>query len=209
MLEVQTLIDLAVDLNMAPSAYLTQWHEFADWQMKTLKQQGLLPQHRLLDVGCGALRLGHLAIPYLDPGNYYGIDPDGRLLELGRAVLRRLGIDRPYSLRQSGAFDFERFGASFDYAMAQSVFTYLSQAQIEQCVGHLKAVMKPGGKFIFTYWLNPNPPRLGFLADGITPTYLPGLKDDDLFRALAERLDIGFAAVPSNHPTQLMGLFTF
>jgi SAM-dependent methyltransferase len=209
MLEVQTLIDLAVDLNMAPSAYFTQWHEYADWQMKALRQHGLLPQHRLLDVGCGALRLGHLAIAYLDPGNYCGIDPDGRLLDLGRAVLRRLGVDRPHSLRQSSAFDFERFGMSFDFAMAQSVFTYLSQAQIEQCVEHLKTVMKPGGKFIFTYWFNPNSPRLGFLADGITPTYMPGLKDDALFQALAERLGIAFASVPSDHPTQLVGLMTF
>lgn len=209
MLDVQSLIDLAAELNLAPSSYLTQWHKFAEWQMKALTAQGLLPHHRLLDVGCGAFRLGHLAIPYLDPGHYYGIDPDGRLLALGRAVLRRLGIDRPYSVRQSGVFDFERFGTSFDYAMAQSVFTYLSQAQIEQCVGALKAVMKPGGKFIFTYWLNPDPPRLSFLADGIVPTYLPGLKDDALFRDLARQLRFGFATLPSDHPTQLVGLFTF
>ena len=35
---------------------------------------GLRPEHRLLDFGCGALRLGVLAIPYLDAGNYFGVD---------------------------------------------------------------------------------------------------------------------------------------
>lgn len=208
-LEVKTLIDLALDVNLAPSAYLTQWNEFADWQMNTLKAQGLLPRHRLLDVGCGALRLGHLAIAYLDSGNYCGIDPDERLVALGRAVLRHLKIDRPYQLRQSAAFDFDGFGVRFDYAMAQSVFTYLSQAQIEQCVARLQAVMEPGGKFIFTYWFNYGAPRLAFLADGITPTYVPGLKDDGLFHDLAERLGITFATLPSDHPTQRVGLLTF
>ena len=208
-LDVATLIDLAVERNTAPSAYLTQWHEFAEWQMNALISHGLLPHHYLLDIGCGALRLGTLAIPYLAPAHYCGIDPDSRLLELGRAVLRHLAIDRPHALLQSGEFEFDRFGTSFDYAMAQSVFTYLSQAQIEQCVLRLKTVMKPGGKFIFTYWLNENPPRISFLADGIVPTYLPGLRDDKIFDALAERLDIAFARLPSDHPSQLAGLLTF
>ena len=38
-------------------------------------QVGLRSYHTLLDVGCGSLRGGKLFIPYLDVGNYYGIEP--------------------------------------------------------------------------------------------------------------------------------------
>src|SRR5256885_1508932 len=40
-----------------------------------LVESGLRPEHRLLDFGCGALRLGVWALAYLDQGNYFGIDP--------------------------------------------------------------------------------------------------------------------------------------
>ena len=32
--------------------------------------------HRLLDFGCGSLRLGRMAIPYLLEGHYFGIEPE-------------------------------------------------------------------------------------------------------------------------------------
>ncbi len=208
-IDVQTLIDLAVEHNMAPSSYFTQWDVYADWQMDVLKRQGLSPEHRLLDVGCGALRLGLVAIPYLDSGNYFGIDPNDRLLTLGKTILQKAQIERPHTLSCSGAFDFERFGTTFHYAMAQSVLTHLSQPEIAQCLTQLKLVMNPGGKFVFTYWPNADSPRIGFLFDGIEPMHIPALKDDSIFIDLSERLNIEFSPLPNDHPTQRVGLFTF
>lgn len=43
------------------------WLEF-------LIAQGLTPQHKVLDYGCGSLRLGKTLIEYLEPGNYVGVD---------------------------------------------------------------------------------------------------------------------------------------
>ena len=40
-----------------------------------LLQEGLRPSSRVLDVGCGALRLGYWLLRFLDPGRYFGIDP--------------------------------------------------------------------------------------------------------------------------------------
>ncbi len=100
--DVQVLIDAAAEENLAPSSYLTQWNEFAEWQMKTLMEQGLKPGHRLLDLGCGALRLASLAVPYLNPGNYYGIDPNRPMLNLGKNILKRLGVSIPENLIEFG-----------------------------------------------------------------------------------------------------------
>jgi cyclopropane fatty-acyl-phospholipid synthase-like methyltransferase len=208
-LDPQTLIDMALAFNIPPSGYFTQWDELGNWQIDILKQHGIKPEHRLLDVGCGMMRLGSLAIPHLEVGNYYGIDPTGPLLALGRVILDRLGIDRPYSLLQSGSFEFEHFGVSFDYAIAQSVITHLSRPQVARCFEALKAVMKPGGTFIFTYLLGNYAPPLGFFMDGVAPMIRPGLADESIFEELAQRLDFRFVASSEPHPSQKVGICTF
>jgi SAM-dependent methyltransferase len=208
-LDPQTLIDLALDFNVPPSGYFTLWDELSNWQIDVLKRYGLKPEHYLLDVGCGMMRLGSLAIPYLEPSHYYGIDPTGPLLELGRAILERLGIDRPYALLQSGSFEFERFGAQFDFAIAQSVITHLSRAQIARCFAELKSVMKPGATFIFTYLLSNYAPPLGFFMDGVVPMIRPGLADESIFIELSDRLGIRFVASSESHLSQKVGICTF
>jgi SAM-dependent methyltransferase len=208
-LDPQTLIDMALDFNMPPSTYFTYWDEYGRWQLDILKRYGLRPAHRLLDVGCAMMRLGSLAIPFLEPGHYYGIDPMGPSLALGRAVLNRLSIDRPYSLLQSGTFEFERFGVLFDFAIAQSVITHLSRTQVAHCFIALKSVMKPGGTFIFTYLLSKYAPPLGFFMDGSAPMIRPGLADESIFHELANRLEFRFVASNDAHPSQKVGICTF
>lgn len=208
-LDPQTLIDIALDFNVPPSGYFTQWDELGKWQIDILKRYGLKPEHRLLDVGCGMMRLGSLAIPYLEPGHYYGIDPQAPLLALGRAILDRLGIDRPCFLLQSSTFEFGRFGVQFDFAIAQSVITHLSRTQIVKCFEALKPVMKPGGTFIFTYLLASYAPPLGFFMDGIAPMIRPGLADEGVFVELANRLGFRFVASNESHPSQKVGICTF
>jgi ubiquinone/menaquinone biosynthesis C-methylase UbiE len=208
-LEGQPLIDIALEFNLPPSTYFTQWDEYGRWQLEILKRYGLKAEDRLLDIGCGPLRFGSLAIPYLEPGHYYGIDPQASLLAIGRAVLNRLGIDRPYSLVQSRTFEFSRFGAQFDFAIAQSVITHLSQNQIVQCLTSLKPVMKPGAVFIFTYLLTKHAAPLGFFMDGTAPMIRPGLTDESLFAELARSLGFAFHASKDAHPTQKVGICTF
>lgn len=39
---------------------------------------GLRPQHRVVDYGCGSLRVGCQLIPYLERGCYFGLDVSNR-----------------------------------------------------------------------------------------------------------------------------------
>ncbi|MFD1808433.1 hypothetical protein ACFSHQ_10805 [Gemmobacter lanyuensis] len=53
--------------------------------MQMLLAEGLRPCHRLLDIGCGPLRTGCRAVPYLNPGNYWGTDLSRDLILKGYA----------------------------------------------------------------------------------------------------------------------------
>lgn len=50
------------------------WEEIGQLQIDFLKSEGLLPAHRLLDIGCGTLRGGRHFIGYLDAGRYTGTE---------------------------------------------------------------------------------------------------------------------------------------
>jgi hypothetical protein len=115
------------------------WHEMGELQFKFLVEHGLRPEHVLLDIACGCLRLGNRIIPYLDPGNYLGIDIDGDLIEHGKTV--ELGPEL-YALKRpelvvSGSFEFDKFSKPADVAMAQSLFSHLARADIALCMAKL------------------------------------------------------------------------
>jgi len=48
-----------------------------------LLAQGMRPSSRVLDVGCGALRLGYWLMRVLDPGGYHGVEPQQQVLRVG------------------------------------------------------------------------------------------------------------------------------
>ena len=91
-----------------------------------LIQAGLREKHRVLDVGCGSLRLGRLLIPFLLPGGYYGIEPNQWLVdegfdrELGRDIIE---LKQPRFLYKDD-FSVGEFETTFDYAIAYSVFSH-------------------------------------------------------------------------------------
>jgi SAM-dependent methyltransferase len=131
------------------------WHAMGNAQLGLLKLHGLQSGSKLLDVGCGALRLGVKAIDFLDPGCYFGIDCFRELLETGieREVKPHAALmDKRPQFRVNSTFDLEPFGGvTFDMAMAQSVFTHLPPHAIELCIRNIMARMNPGGFFIATY----------------------------------------------------------
>jgi len=132
------------------------WDEIGHLQRDFLIAEGLLPTHTLLDVGCGALRGGVKLISYLDPGNYWGIDKNPLLLEVGWSVeLADTGLTGRQPREQLVGlqdFEFESLGPKFDYAIAQSVFTHLSLNRIRRCLARLAPCMHSGAHFYATFF---------------------------------------------------------
>jgi hypothetical protein len=96
-----------------------------------LLREGLAPSSRLLDVGCGALRLGYWAMRFLDQGCYFGIEPNVEMRDLGLELVESDVIMRAEPrLSENDKFDFSVFGARFDFVLAGSIWTHASQQQI-------------------------------------------------------------------------------
>lgn len=136
------------------------WEELGLLQFEFMKSEGLEPHHKLLDVGCGALRAGVHFVQYLNPGHYFGIDISVALLNAGYDnELSQLGLqDRlpRQNLICNGDFEIPGPHAQFDYALAQSVFTHLSFNRIRQCLTNITRVIKPGGVFYATIFELPS-----------------------------------------------------
>lgn len=118
-------------------------------QFNLLTFLGLRETHYLLDIGCGSLRGGRLFIPYLLPGRYYGMEPaqwlidDGVRNELGADLVR---IKQPVFSNDDN-FTLTSFGRSFDFLLAQSIFTHAAQHHIRRCLAQAAQVMAPTAIF--------------------------------------------------------------
>lgn len=149
------------------------WDEVGALQLDFLRRQGLEPAHRLLDVGCGSLRGGVHFVRYLDAGRYYGLDISEALIEAGyNQEIGALGLKPKLprtNLLTTANFDATSLQASFDMALAQSVFTHLPLNQIALCLEQIARVMKPGGVFYATFF---RAPETALWSDAIT--HAPG-----------------------------------
>ena len=133
------------------------WEEVGRLQFEFLKQHGMQPSTRLLDIGCGCFRGGVHLVHYLDPAGYYGIDISQEMLDAGyERELSPLGLDAKLpreNLLCSGDFEFARFGVQFDMALAQSLFTHLPLNHIRLCMERLTTVMRPDASLFATVFL--------------------------------------------------------
>jgi hypothetical protein len=106
--------------------------------MRALLSVGMTPDDQLLDIGCGSLRLGHQAVPYLKPGHYWGTDASLALMRHGRLHElpdpSRLPEDH---LVEDARFAFPGIPDTITLAIAFGVFTHLPQADLQTALTNL------------------------------------------------------------------------
>lgn len=143
-------LDGMVDVDRpVPERYFEHGRQQAQW----LKDQGLQPHHRFLDYGCGILRLAHSLLPYLDKGNYVGVDISAERLKKGRALVSSIGI-APDAYRLEVVKDCklrELKGEKFDYVWALSVFTHMPIEDIKEMLLSLKPLLNDGAQFFCSF----------------------------------------------------------
>ncbi len=64
-----------------------RFHETGRKVFERLRAEGLCPDQRVVDYGCGSLRVGRHLIEFLEPGGYVGLDLTERFFRAGLAEL--------------------------------------------------------------------------------------------------------------------------
>lgn len=106
-----------------------------------LRFAGVQPDNKLLDVGCGSLRVGRLLIPYLNEGCYYGIEPAEEHLMAGfDEELSPAAIKKAPSFHVATDFTTpEDWPARFDIVCAIQVFIHCGPEQLEDFLTKMRA----------------------------------------------------------------------
>ncbi len=166
---------------------------------------GLRQHHRVLDIGCGSLRIGRLLIPYLNVGNYTGIEPNRWLIDEG--IRQEVGQDqvrkkRPTFYASDSAEGLPR-DARFDFAFAQSIFSHCGSDLVARWLMDVAIHLQQSGTF--------------------AATFLPGDEDSqdrgwiypacvtyrvETMARLAEDAGLQFLVLDWKHPRQIWALFS-
>ncbi len=163
------------------------WDEIGPLQLDFMKQQGLRPEHRLLDVGCGALRGGLHFIRYLDVGHYFGFDINASLIHAGDQELKEAGLKGKLpTLAVEAHFAAGRFGQVFDFALAQSVFTHLPINHIVECLTEVRNSLASEGVFFATFFEAPAAAHLGGIHRPFLGGFTTSFTEDPFHYSLQE-----------------------
>jgi cyclopropane fatty-acyl-phospholipid synthase-like methyltransferase len=154
----EELDDMALDEGHHRDVVGGMWDDLGRAQFQFIRDAGLRPSHRLLDVGCGCLRGGVHFVDYLDAGHYFGADINASLLRGGWRELEQRGLlERGATLWQNESFAFGELGERFDFMLAVSVFTHLFFNHIGRCLREAQKVLAPQGVFFATFFPAPMP----------------------------------------------------
>lgn len=127
---------------------------------------GLRPDERVLDIGCGIGRMARPLTRFLSgEGTYDGFDvnPEGIAwcreryapypnFRFVHADLHN-GRYNPGGTGRAETFRFPYDDASFDFALATSVFTHLLEPAADRYLGETARVLRPGGRALLTFFL--------------------------------------------------------
>lgn len=204
----QALVDMFVDEGVAPDTYISHWDAYASWLHAAFRGIGVREGSHVLDVGCGAGRGGAASLPLLGPtGCYCGVDSLERYVRMTDRLLSHAWCE--VHTLQSASFEFGRMGKSFDFAVAHSLFPHISPEKIEACFEALRGVMRPKGKFLFTFVDHEHVTTYGHLYNGVDLMMRSRAVTADFFEALIRKLDLGVSRDVMQHPTQAVWVVDF
>ena len=119
---------------------------------RLLKMGRLVPQNRIVDYGCGSLRIGGHVIRYLDQGHYFGLDVTDGFYIMGKDLIGddlmaekrpRFAVINEESLAAATAFE-----ADVVYSTAVSYHVHPSETPLYY--GNLQRLTaKPGARLFF------------------------------------------------------------
>ncbi|WP_196161773.1 class I SAM-dependent methyltransferase [Reinekea sp. G2M2-21] len=134
------------------------WDEIGGLHLTFLVNEGLLPSHDVLDIGCGCLRGGIPLIRYLENYRYYGIDKNKSLVQAGQIELRKYDLtDKDPYLIVNDQFLIGNIKKRFKYIISVSLFTHLTLDAIDSCLKLVREYLSSSGTYFSSFFLAPSP----------------------------------------------------
>ena len=126
------------------------WSARGEKIVEFLRENGLTPQSHVLEIGCGNLSQGKPLIELLAPGHYYGLEPNGWLVE---AALDRFPALESQSPRFAWNSDFDavRSAVDFDFILAHSVLSHCAHDQLALLLSNTRQVVDDGAVFLCSF----------------------------------------------------------
>lgn len=143
--ERRSLWDWAVDYVGDPGSFGRRGEVIA----QLLVENGMRPESRVLDVGCGALDTGIPLIRYLEDGHYTGLEPNGWLVEAALREYPELLLRAPNWIWRT---DFDALEhAPYDFIVAHSVLSHVAHWQMPLLLQNLRDCVEEGAIFVASY----------------------------------------------------------
>ncbi|MFQ3226699.1 MAG: SAM-dependent methyltransferase [Porticoccaceae bacterium] len=203
-------VDLGLDLKPGDNHYRAYVGPPKDYDLVSamvfnlLTCTGLRQDHKVLDVGCGSLRNGRLLIPYLNNGNYFGVDPnkwlidDGIKNEIGEDLVQ---IKKPTFSYSDSLKDFKQ-PLGIDYAFAQSIFSHTGLDLLEKWLSEVSYHLKEDGVLFATFLIDDKDSQeAGWVYPGCVK-FIP----DTVFQ-IASKHGLHFQLLNWFHPRQSWAAF--
>lgn len=126
------------------------WDKLQRYQFNLLVDQGLLPHHKLLDIGCGPLQGGIPLIQYLNVNGYVGIDSSARALNAAHHLIaeNRLGDKNPVVIHSENFGATEIGNRNFDFMWASQVLYYFDEGSIARLLTTISQRLARSGRFL-------------------------------------------------------------
>lgn len=156
-----------------------QWDEHRRFQMAFLEEQGLRPDWRVLEIGCGPLTCGLPLIEFLMSDGYTGVDVRSSVLDVAWKQVGKCGLsDKNPRLIRSSKFGDELLGGSrFDLVWSFSVLYHLADDILSACFETVSRRLNADGTFFA---------NINHTVDSSTWLEFPFLRRDvDAYRMLA------------------------
>jgi SAM-dependent methyltransferase len=128
------------------------WKSAEPKAQKWFKTMALKPRHKVVEYGCGSLRLGAHFISYLDRGHYFGLDVIGDFYEQGAQTIGAKLIDAKKPTLRVIAEEAVAEATSFaaDVVFSNTVAVHVHPDETQTYYGNLaRLAAKPGARLIF------------------------------------------------------------
>ncbi len=110
----------------------------------TSVSRGLMPDHKVLDIGAGSLRIGWWFLQYVKPENYHAIEP---VRERVDTAAKLLGVD--INLYYNDDWEFPDI--DFDFVIARSIWTHASKNMIAKMISEFAENSSSEGRFLTSF----------------------------------------------------------